>query len=122
MKKIALTFMIVLMGVMLTNPIALAAEQRTEVDICCYSVGSIQYIWSAQHAKLINKYSKKIKATAAFCGAEAAVPASGYRDELVRNAGIRQCLVQLNSMAVRHQLIPVSVDTDDRWQTRTYVC
>lgn len=48
------------------------ADDRKEVNICCYSVGSIQYIWSAQHAKLINKYSQKIKATASFCGAETA--------------------------------------------------
>ena len=72
MKKIALTLIIVFMGVMFMSTLAFAKAERKEVDICCYSVGSIQYIWSAQHAKLINKYSKKIKATAAFCGAEAA--------------------------------------------------
>jgi len=51
---------------------ALFADDRREINICSYSVGSIQYIWTAQHAKLINKYSDKIKATATFCGAETA--------------------------------------------------
>jgi len=48
------------------------ADDLRGIDICSYSVGSLEYIWTAQHAKLINKYSKKIRATAAFCGAETA--------------------------------------------------
>ena len=70
MKKILIVLIMMFTGVTLFNGNAIA--ERKEIDLCCYSVGSIQYIWSAQHAKLINKYSKKIKATAAFCGAEAA--------------------------------------------------
>jgi len=49
------------------------AQQKTNVQYCAYSVGSTQYIWTAAHANLINKYSKKIQATPTFCGAETAV-------------------------------------------------
>lgn len=72
MKKISFIFMLVLGSMVILNGMSLAADPRENIDICTYSVGSIQYIWSAKHAQLINKYSKKYKATAAFCGAETA--------------------------------------------------
>lgn len=50
-----------------------SAEQKLNVQYCSYSVGSTQYIWTAAHANLINKYSTKIQATPTFCGAETAV-------------------------------------------------
>ena len=49
------------------------AADRKAVQYCTYSVGSVQYLFSAAHANLINKYSKKIQVTPAFCGAETAV-------------------------------------------------
>ncbi len=71
MRKLLIILAIVFGCIFLLGNLTLADDKK-EIDICCYSVGSIQYIWSAQHAKLINKYSNKIKATAAFCGAETA--------------------------------------------------
>jgi len=71
MKKIAITLFIILIGSMLISSMALAIEKIGDIDICTYSVGSNQFIWEAQHAKLISKYTK-YRGTAAFCGAETA--------------------------------------------------
>jgi TRAP transporter TAXI family solute receptor len=49
------------------------AHAGYDIELCAYSVGSPQYIWTAGHAQLINKYFKEINATPAFCGAETAV-------------------------------------------------
>ncbi|MHB8092695.1 MAG: TAXI family TRAP transporter solute-binding subunit [Syntrophales bacterium] len=73
MKKRAFIFTcacFVVLGVCLSSALA---QQKTNVQYCAYSVGSTQYIWTAAHANLINKYSKTLQATPAFCGAETAV-------------------------------------------------
>jgi hypothetical protein len=72
MKKTGLAFLGIAFVWMVAGNLALA-QQKTNVQYCAYSVGSTQYIWTAAHANLINKYSKKIQATPAFCGAETAV-------------------------------------------------
>lgn len=61
---------VVFFGMCLNN---VFAQQKTNVQYCAYSVGSTQYIWTAAHANLINKYSKTLQATPTFCGAETAV-------------------------------------------------
>ncbi|UCF82518.1 MAG: TAXI family TRAP transporter solute-binding subunit [Desulfobacteraceae bacterium] len=74
MKKIGIPcfifFVGVFIGVVPASNMTLAA---TDIELCAYSVGSPQYIWTAGHAQLINKYRKDINATPAFCGAETAV-------------------------------------------------
>jgi TRAP transporter TAXI family solute receptor len=49
-----------------------ALAQKRNIQYCTYSVGSVQYLFSAAHANLVNKYSKKLHVTPAFCGAETA--------------------------------------------------
>ena len=70
MKRIALTFYIV--GICLAVTCTAAVAGKTDYEMCCYSVGSLEYVWSAQHCKLVNKYSKTMRVTPAFCGAETA--------------------------------------------------
>ncbi len=72
MKKILVTLLVVCMSFMLIRSVASAKEKKLNVEMCCYSVGSLQYIWSAQHCKLVNKYTKRLNITPAFCGAETA--------------------------------------------------
>jgi len=69
MRKIVITVLFFLAGVILASNLAFAVD----IELCAYSVGSPQYIWTAGHAQLINKYCKDINATPAFCGAETAV-------------------------------------------------
>jgi uncharacterized protein len=72
MKKIAM----VIFGISICMVLSLSsvlAQQKMGVQYCSYSVGSTQYVWTAAHSNLINKYSKKISATPNFCGAETAV-------------------------------------------------
>ena len=70
MKRTAMV-MIILAGILLAGNVAFAA---VDIEMCAYSVGSPQYIWTAGHAQLINKYFKgEVNATPAFCGAETAV-------------------------------------------------
>lgn len=70
MRKNSIIFLVFFAGVMLASNLVFA---KTDIELCAYSVGSPQYIWTAGHAQLINKYCKDINATPAFCGAETAV-------------------------------------------------
>ena len=69
-KVFIFTCACVVWGMCLNNVLA---HKKPMFSIASYSVGSTQYLWTASHANLINKYSTKMQATAAFCGAETAV-------------------------------------------------
>jgi len=61
----------ILLGICFADPVF--AQQKLNAQYCAYSVGSTQYIWTAAHANLINKYASGLQATPTFCGAETAV-------------------------------------------------
>jgi len=72
MKRVGIIFLgFCFISMMAGGPVL--AQDKTKVEFCGYSVGSPQYIWTAAHANLVNKYSKAVMATPAFCGAETAV-------------------------------------------------
>lgn len=70
MKKISLIAIVIITFITITSVSVLAGKK--DYEMCCYSVGSLEYVWSAQHCKLVNKYSKTMRVTPAFCGAETA--------------------------------------------------